>query len=238
MLATVSLLLAVGCGRSYEERLNLTIERMKYEKELDKNLMPPPTKDEGKFRDTIFIRPPRNFKHSKEFTLTVLEPGKFDLDSSFLDEKTANEGLHVLGRIKTIKAPDKKKAAPAADSGSRGDFNSDVVAVLNSAYSIELDLTKFKEETTKKSGNKFLHRSAESGGKNVQVYLFGKKADQFQVALIFEYPKDDQVAMTQKIGYCLESFAVGKKAQKAYAGGSEAEDESGEGGSGGGGVAF
>ena len=132
---------------------------------------------------------------------------------------------------------DKKKAA-AADTASRGEFNADVVAVVNAAYSADLDLTKFKEET-KKTGNKFKRAppTFESNGKNVQVFLYGTKTDQHQVALIFEYPKEEHTTMNPKIELCLDSFAVGKKAQRAYAGNAE-EEESGEGGSGGGGVAF
>jgi hypothetical protein len=238
ILMTASLLVAAGCGSSYEKRLEETLDRMRYEAKLDKNLMPPPKKEEGKFVESaIFIRPPKNFKHSKEFTLTVLEAGRFDLDASFLDEKVANESLHVLARINRPKAADKKKAAAPADAVVRGDFNADVVGVVNSAYSAELDVAKFKEET-KKSGNKFKRAPAfESNGKNVQVFIYGTKNDQHQVALIFEYPKEEHTTMNPKIELCLDSFAVGKKAQRAYAG--EDEEESGEeGGSGGSGVAF
>lgn len=237
VVMTASLLVAAGCGTSYEKRLEETLDRMRYEAKLDKNLMPPPKKDEGKFVESaIFIRPPKNFKHSKEFTLTVLEPGKFDLDSSFLDEKVANESLHVLGRINRPKAPDKKKAA-APDAAVRGDFASDVVAVVNSAYSADLDVAKFKEET-KKSGNKFKRAPAfESNGKNVQVFIYGTKTDQHQVALIFEYPKEEHATMNPRIELCLDSFSVGKKAQRAYAG--DQEEESGEeGAASGSGVAF
>ena len=113
MVATTILVLSGGCGsKSYEYRLDRTLESMRYRKRLDDNLMPPPAKGIAPFEElSIFLRPPKNLAQSKEFQMTVLEPGQFDLESSFFEEKMQN--LHVLARVKKPKRPaSKKPAAP------------------------------------------------------------------------------------------------------------------------------
>src|SRR6266571_6790220 len=111
ILATTALLLTGGCvGRSYDIRLNKTIENMRYRDRLDKNLMPAPTKSKLE-TNHIYIRPPKSLQGpAKEFQLTVLEPGKFDITDSFFEAGKAN--LHVLARLNLPKAPTVKKAPP------------------------------------------------------------------------------------------------------------------------------
>ena len=110
MVATTILVLGGGCGsKSYEFRLDRTLESMRYRKRLDDNLMPPPAKGIAPFEElAIFLRPPKNLEQSKEFQMTVLEPGQFDLQSSFFEEKKQN--LHVLARVKKPKGSASKKA--------------------------------------------------------------------------------------------------------------------------------
>jgi hypothetical protein len=199
--------------------------------------MPAPKREQGKYEELmIFIRPPKNMvpSSSKEFLLyPAIEPGKFDLEGSFIEDKKQTPSLHVLARIKRPKDASKKKAPTPADTANRGEFNSDVLAIVNAVYSSDLDLSKFKEDTEKR--NKFKHHALDVGDKNVQIYLYGGKDDPHQVALIFEYPKAEQQALIGKIKLCLESFAVGRRAQANYAGATGEEAESAGGGQG---VAF
>jgi len=249
ILTSVILIAGSGCGSSYEIRMNKTLEDMRYRKRLDDNLMPAATK--GKFEELlIFIRPPKNLEPAKEFLLPLTDPTKFDLEASFLESQKVDapppsegagaeeaaksaevqkQSLHVLGRVKRPKSANaKKKAEPV----NRGDFNADVLALLNAAYapSAELTLDKFKE--TSKKNNKFKYHSFAVGGKNVQVYLYGPKGDPYEVALIFEYPSKEHGTLYSKIELALESFAVGRKAKSAFSGvvGDEATGEGGTGG--------
>src|ERR1700733_5315978 len=106
-LATTAatLLLANGCAKSYDIRMNRTLEKMRYEKRLNDNLMPAP---KGKLEAfLIFVRPPKSLAQSKEFLLTTLEPGRFDVSESFLEKD--KQSLHVLARVKRPKSTAKKK---------------------------------------------------------------------------------------------------------------------------------
>src|SRR5689334_18325761 len=127
VLATMALVIAGGCGgKSYEARLEKTLEAMRYQARLDANLHPAPTK--GKLeQQLIYIRPPKNMEAApaKEFQLTVLEPGKFDVAESFFSKDGQN--LHVLARVKRPQNPAAKKTPTPDNSAVRGDFTSDVL---------------------------------------------------------------------------------------------------------------
>jgi len=227
LVATTVLVLSGGCGsKSYEFRLDRTLENMRYRKRLDDNLMPPPAKGIAPFEELgIFLRPPKGLVQAKEFQMTVLEPGQFDLASSFFEEKKQN--LHVLARVKKPKASASKKApAPTpADTAVRGEFNQDVVAIVGNVYGVadDLEVGKFKEVT--KKANKFRYHTFATGDKNVQVYLY--KFDPYEVALIFDYPSSEQANLSSRINLALESFAVGPRAKSRYAGAVEGEEEEG-----------
>ncbi len=217
-----SFIVIIGCGtQSYETRLEKTLDNMKYQKRLDDNLTGAPTK--GKLEELhIFVRPPKNMTPSQTFLLTVVEPGKYDVESSFMEPD--KQSLHILGRVKRPKTPSKK--GPAPPETPRGEFNADVVEMLKNVYGAEIDLTKFKTES--KLNNTFKSNLLDLNAKEVQVYLYGSKSDPYEVALIFEYPKTEHNAVNPKIGLCLESFAVADKAKRAFAGG-ETEDLEGTG---------
>jgi len=230
IVTTTALVLGGGCGsKSYEYRLEKTYEAMKYRKRLDDNLMPPPAKGAAPFEElSIFLRPPKNMEQAKEFQMTTsLQPGQFDLESSFFEAKKQN--LHVLARVKRPKKPASKKAAAPtpAETATRGDFNRDVISLVGPAYGVsdELAIEKFKEIS--KKSNKFRHHAFASNDQTVQVYLY--KFDPYEVALIFAYPTKEQSSLASKIELCLESFAVGPKARNAFAGavGDDAADEGG-----------
>jgi hypothetical protein len=221
MLSTAALVTLAGCGaRSYDYRLEKTLEAIRYQRRLDANLTPPA---KGKLETLlIYVRPPKNLAASKEFLMTIVEPGKFDVTETFTD---ASNLMHVLARAKLASAPGKKAAPPPAN---RGEFNADVLGLLGNFYNIELDSAKAKEE--KKRNNTFKHLSFEANGKNVHVYLFGTKANPPEVALIFEYPKSEQAALASKIDLCLESFATGERARRAFSGGGDEGPGTPEGG--------
>jgi hypothetical protein len=223
VLLSFGLFLLLGCGtQSYETRLKTTIDNMKYQKSLDDNLAAAPTK--GKLEELqIYVRPPKNMTGpTQSFQLTVVEPGKFDLESSFIEPE--KQSLHVLGRVKRLKTPSKK--APAQNETPRGEFNTDIVELLKNVYGADLAVSDFKAETNR--GNDFKHRLLDLNAKIVQIYLYGDKNSPYELALIFEYPKAVQSVVNPKIRLCLESFAVGDKAKRAFAGG-EIEDLEGAG---------
>jgi hypothetical protein len=221
---SAGLVLVIGCGtQNYEYRLEHTLEQMKYQKRLDDNLIDAPTK--GKLEELqIYIRPPKDLAGpTQTFQMTVIEPGKYDVESSFIEQD--KQSLHLLARVKRPK-PAGKKAATPADAVPRGEFNSDVVELLKNVYGAELDLSQFKED--KKLNNTFKYKLLDLNAKNVQIYLYGAKNNPYEVALIFEYPKAEHSTLNPKITLCLESFAVGDRAKKAFAGG-ESEEEGVEG---------
>lgn len=234
-VATAALLVTCGCGGgSYKVRLDKTLDAMRYKKRLDDNLQPAPTK--GKLeQNLIYLRPPKALDGpAKEFTLVpALEPGKFDISDTFFEKD--KQTLHVLARVKRPKAPANKKGAPEPPKAERHEFIPDVIELLNSAYSLELDPAKAKEESKKQ--NKFRHLTFEANGKNVQVYFFGNKASTYEMALVFEYPKSEQATLVSKIELCLESMATGEKARRAFSG-TMTEEEGGEAGGGAAPVAF
>ncbi len=218
------LVIIVGCGtQSYEARLEKTLDNMKYQKRLDDNLGTAPTK--GKLEQSlVYVRPPKNMTGpTQTFQLTVVEPGKFDIESSFIEPDKQN--LHILGRIKRPKTPNKK--GPAQPETPRGEFNADVVELLKNVYGVDLDASKFKtEDKLDHTTYSFKYLDIDLNVKTVKVYLYGNKSDPYEIALIFEYPKTEQNTVNPKIRLCLESFAVGDKAKKAFAGG-ETEDMEG-----------
>lgn len=218
-LISASVLVCFGCGsRAYDKCLGDTIVLMKYRKNLDDNLTPPATK--GKLeQNLIYIRPPKNLQKMSEFSLSVLEPGKFDVAETFVEKDVQN--LHILARVQKVKDPKKKGAA--APETPRGEFKAEVYALLSSVFSVDVEVLKDKDET--KGKNKFKHMVFEANGKMVHCYIYGSKTNLPEVALIFEYPKSE-TGLNPKIDYCLQSFATGTKARSLFSG--SEEDASGE----------
>jgi hypothetical protein len=231
ILASACLLLIVGC-RDYDFRLGKTLDEMKYQQRLEKNLEKAPLK--GTLQaESIYVRPPKGLAGpTKVFTLTVVEPGKFDLENSFIDEGKAS--LHVLARHKKPKAPPKKGAAPAPVA-ARGDFTNEVIELVKAAYGVE-DLTpaKFKPAIKRHEGreNNYKEVKLDLNAKEVVIYLYGDKNGPYNIAMIFEYLKTEVNNLSPKIGLSLEAFAVGDAANRAFSGGGEegAEDTLGDGG--------
>jgi hypothetical protein len=235
-MATAALLIAGGCGsKSYDERLARTLDEMRYRKRLDDNLMPAVTGNKLESA-LIYLRPPKNLDQAKEFQLTQVEPGKFDLEATFLEPE--KQSLHVLARRK-LPAAKKKGAATPASTANRGDFVADVMALIGTVYpTVDLSGVKLKTETKKKPtssvGNEYKWTTFTVEGKNVQVWFY--KKNDYDVALIFEYPTAQQASLFPKISLCLESFAVGERARRQFAG--QGTEEEAAPGAAGGPVAF
>jgi hypothetical protein len=219
LLATTAMLIAGGCGvKNYEERLTRTLDDMRYNKRLDDLLLPAVTKGQLE-KLSIYVRPPKGLQGPAKETQLVVEPGKFEDVETFYEADKQN--LHILSRVKLPK-PATKKGAPAPEAPTpRGEFTPDVVSILNSYYSVDIDPTKAKEE--KKKRNTFKRLAFEAGGKNVQVYIRSIKGDPYEVALVFDYPKSEQASIASKIELTLESMRVGDRARSAF-NGSEGED--------------
>jgi len=233
IVASACLILAMGCSE-YDKRLTTTLEEMRYRKRLDDNLLPAATK--GKLEELqIFVRPPKTLKGpTQTFAWTVIEPGRFDLENSFIDQDKL-ESLHILvRRVKKPKAPaSTKKGAAPKEAVPRGDFTTEVVDLIKSVYGVDLEANKFKPDV-KSHGNRennFHATTLDLTAKEVQVYLYGDKNGPYEVALIFDYPTESKKNIDSKIRLCLEAFAVGEAARHAFSGGGEGEG--GEEGSGG-----
>jgi hypothetical protein len=216
ILTSSAILISLGCGsRSYQKRLDNTIKQIQYRKKLDDNLMPFVAK--GKLeQNLIYIRPPKQLEKMPDFTLMVLEPGKFDVAETFVEKDV--QSLHVVAWVKKIKDPKKKSV-----DTPRGTFSTEVFAMLGNVFNVDIEPTKAKPVTKKK--NSFKHLTFEANEKTVQVYLYGDKAKPPEVALIFEYGKKEN--LTDKINLCLESFATNELARLLFTGSEEEEGAEG-----------
>jgi hypothetical protein len=218
------LLFSVGC-RDYDVRLEETLQEMKYQRRLSDNLAEAPTK--GLLQtELIYLRPPKGFTGpTKAFSLATIEPGKFDLENSFIEE-AKQASLHVLARHKKPKAAAPKKGAAPAEPPPRAEFTTEVIDVLKVAYGIDdLEPAKFKAETKRHKGreNSFKVAKLDLATKEVQIYIYGDKNGPYNVALIFDYPKTEVNSLSPKIGLSLEAFATGEAARRFFSGGSDAE---------------
>lgn len=231
ILASACLILAIGCTNTYDYRLDKTLEEMRYNKRLDENLLPPATK--GKLEELqVFIRPPKNLKGpTQTFAWTVIEPGRFDLENSFIDQDK-QESLHILVRVKKPKAPpSKKKGAAPKEEVTRGDFATDVVELVKSVYGVELERSKLKPDAKSHNNrtNNFIATTLDLPPNEVQIYLYGDKNGPYEVALIFAYPKDSKKTIDTKIRLALETFAVGQAARYSFSNSGEEGGEEGGG---------
>lgn len=231
MLVGFGTLLAVGCGmKNYDSRIEQTVDRMKYERRLDDNLMP---FVKGKMEELgIYLRPPKNLAGpTQTFQFAALEAGRFDLENSFIEQD--KQSLHILARVDRPKVATKKDAPPQPEPPARGDFNEEVVELVRSHTGAEVELSQFKPETKQVKGrrlaNNFLAKTLDRESTEMQIYLYGSKSTPYKVALIFEYPKAEKNSISSKIGLALENFLVGDPARQAFSGG---QDEAGDGGEG------
>jgi hypothetical protein len=224
-LAGGCFVLAVGCA-DYDYRLASTYAEMKWEKRLNDNLEEAPTK--GVLQaDLIYVRPPKGLKGpTQTFSLAAVEPGRFDIENSFIDE-ASKASFHLVARVKKPKAPDAKKGpAPApAETAPRGRFLDDVAELVKTATGTELSPSEFKPESHTHAGreNVYKTRKLDLGTKEVDVYVLEDPSSVREVALIFDYPKSEVNKISPKIGLCLDCAAIGERARRAFSGSSELE---------------
>jgi hypothetical protein len=225
ILCSASLVLAIGCS-DYDIRMGKTFEEMKYQKRLDDNLAVAPTKTSLQ-QNSIYLRPPKGLVASQAFSMAPVEVGRFDVETSF-NESEKQAFLHVLARIKKPKAAGSKKAEPPP----RGKFVDDVLELVKAAYNVDpVPALKPEVKTHANRSNTYKGTKLELEAKEVQIFIYGEPNGTHEVALIFEYPKKEVSYMSPKIGLCLESFAVGELATRAFSGGGDLD--AGEDGGGG-----
>jgi hypothetical protein len=239
LLLTATLLLSWGCGKSiYDRKLNDTLDAMKYRQRLDAFLIPAPSG--AKFKDfPLYIRPPKDMPLSTNFVLVADLPlGQFNLAESFLSQSKGN--LHVLGRRKTAKKAAPKGAAPPPPEAPKGPFDQDVIALLRGVYGADLpqlQTPQYQNETKTAPGgspsNQFRRLIFNaSNGNAIRVFLY--KKEPYDVALIWDAPAalERSGSLSSARDLTLQTFAVGRRAQNAFAGGVTPGDSS-EGGGGG-----
>jgi hypothetical protein len=232
VLASSCFVLAIGCS-DYDIRMGKTLEEKRYQKSLNTYLDDAPAKGHLK-DDDIYIRPPKAHPAAQAFSLAVIEPGKFDVDNSFIDTKSGT-ALHVLARVKKPKPPPnaKKAAAPAEPPATRGKFIDDVVELLKSAYNVELTSGQFKPKASEAHAgrtNDYKYQPLDLTTKQVEIYVFTESSGVHEVAMIFEFPKnkENESKMPTMIRYCLQSFGVGDRAKQLYGGTSDVDAGAGE----------
>lgn len=232
LAVTTTLVLAVGCGKSYEKRLNITLDRLRYLQTLDLYLSPAV---QGEFaQNQVFLRPPKPLPSEPSKTLVGLsaEPGLYDLASTFfgnVEAPAADQGkeapapsvlrLHVLARIKRKAA--RKKGEPAPEvTAQRGDFLADtrnLMADQLGGGEVVLNATP-KADTQRKKQYKRLLFTNGIDNHSIRAYFY--KEGPYDVALIWDLPPDlnKSAQVNTGIRYCLETFAVGEKAENAFKG--------------------
>jgi hypothetical protein len=234
LLLTATLLLSVGCGtKIYEQKLNSTLEEMKYQQRLNKYLIDAPT--DPKFKDfPLFIRPPKDMAASNQFVmLAELPKGQYDLATNFLS--TAKGNLYILGRRKEAKKAPAKGQPPPEPPVPRGKMEDDVIALLRTVYGAEvpeLQTPKLQNETKKANQFKRLVFTA-SNGHVIRLYFFEREPH--DIALIWDTPgsaaKDGSLDTARDLA--LQSFAVGRRAQTYFAVGASGAEGTDAGGAGG-----
>jgi len=232
ILSSASFVVVIGCS-DYDIRMDKTFTEMKYQKRLNDSLEDAPTKTTLQ-QDLIYVRPPKGLTPMETFSMAAVEAGKFDVETSFID-KEKQKSFHVLARIKKPKAPaGAKKTTAQAEPTPRGKFVDDVLELVKVAYNVELTSTQLKPEvkTHSNRSNSYKAHKLEQDTREVQIFIYGDANSSHEVALIFEYPKTEVAYMSPKIGLCLESFAVGALATRAFSGSGDLD--AGEEGGGGG----
>jgi hypothetical protein len=234
ILAGACLALSIGCAQSYDLRVEETIKNMRYRRDLDKNTEAPPAKSNLE-NAKIYLRAPKGLKGPAQTPGFVVEPGKFDIADTFIDQgKQAS--LHILARTNAPKPATKKGpttpegAEQAAATAARGDFIPDVLDFIKSTYGTDLnaaDLKPIEPNSHGRKGVSYKGATLDPENKQVKVYFHGDKSSPAQVALIFEGTKDSLRSLSSQIDYSLNSLVVGPRATNFYNGQDELAGEEG-----------
>jgi len=234
ILAGAFLALSIGCAQSYDIRVEKTLDNLKYRRDLERNTDAPPAKSNLE-KEKIYVRAPKGLKGPAQTFAFVIEPGKFDVADTFIDqEKQAS--LHILARSNAPKPAAAAKKSPnptdtpdqAPPPVARGEFTSDVLDFIKSAYNTDLEAAQLKSVEPNSHGRKsiqYKNATLDLGNKQVKVYFHGDKNSPAQVALIFEGTKESLRNLISQIDYSLNSLVVGPKATNFYNGQDELSEE-------------
>ena len=160
---------------------------------------------------------------TQTFQMTAVEPGKFDVESSFIEPD--KQSLHLLARVNRPKTPS-KKAATHAETAPRGDFNTDVVELVKNVYGAELDHAAVQG---REEAEQYVQGQDARPERQERADLSLRQQDQpVRGGPDLRVPQGRAQRVNPKIGLCLESFAVGEKARRAFAGGEVEEGGGGE----------
>ena len=97
-----------------------------------------------------------------------------------------------------------------------------MLELVKAAYNVDpVPALKPEVKTHANRSNTYKSTKLELEAKEVQIFIYGEPNGTHEVALIFEYPKKEVSYMIPKIGLCLESFAVGELATRAFSGGGD-----------------
>ncbi len=229
VLLASSMVLILGCGHSYKERIEATLTRMRYMQRLDQNLN---QAESGKLQELgIFLRVPRSLSAAREPGLNAPE-GQFDSVTTYLDLSGGGAAtkkgqppeaplrLHVLTRVNRKAAASKKKGEAAPEPVvQRGNFVDDVRNLLASDLGGQ-DALSNTLQTDKKRSNEFRRLMfTASNGDVIRTYFY--KSGDYEVALVWDIPtgQERSAAMTTGSELTLESLATGPRALTAFQGG-------------------
>lgn len=228
-LVSTTLVVVLGCTRSYESRLAMTLKQIEYQQRLDQFLNPPeddPFKARG-----VYVRLPKPLSRADRPDLAVAE-GAYDLLGWFVDltAVASKKGgapspsirAYVLGRVKQTRKAQTKKGAPPPPEVPRGEFVPEVRSLLASHFGLP-EFEEAKLEPHKAGKNEFRRMivDLQPGSENrdvVTTYFYNQ--GNHDVAFVWLVPDAAKKSLpaTTGINLCLESFAVGNLALRRFAG--------------------
>lgn len=230
MLAVSTLLVTLGCGHSYKERIEATLTRMREMQRLDQNLNPA---ESGRLQELgIFLRVPKSLVAAREPGLNA-PAGHYDSLTTYLDlsgggadakkKAEAPEAplrLHVLTRVNRKKAaPKKGEPAEPEPAVPRGVFIEDVRNLLASDLGGGEALTNTLQNDKKRSNDFKRLMFTASNGDLITAYFY--KQGDYDVALVWDIPPGQErtPAMTTGSELTMGALATGPRALTAFQGG-------------------
>lgn len=228
LLGTSALGLSGCLGESsYENRLNRTLEDLKFQRQLDANLNPA---DTGRLKElNLFVRPPRGMAKAQAPGINV-PPGSYDVVETFLGQVDAQGTpiqLQVLGRVKQPPRTGQPKPGdpPPPPETNLATFEGDVRGLLNAVYGGGGDT---KSEVVNERGRQYKRIKFQAAdGQFVSANLHEQPNQKLALIFVYPAPAANSQAVTTAIPLALGSVAVGPKAAAAFSGRPEAEASGG-----------
>lgn len=222
---------AIGCGySSYEARLEATQRRIRDEMILDRSLY---AALQAEFAaNDVFLRFPQGMAQRPDFELIQLNPGFFEIDASFNPQGESLPGgpynLHVLVR-RDSDEPEPQDPQGDEPRIARGDFRSEVLAVLAEVYGPDVasapteQVNKAIWPRSDASPPMTYERVAVTDRNNqlIHIYFYQEESGNasYDVALIWEFPTGEAPSASgNPIDLTLGTFAVGQRARARFSG--------------------